>query len=511
MKDRERDGLEMLYEISGLLSSGQPELEIETILKLVLAKIAGRLGIIRGMITILNRNNGEIAIAEAWGLDSPQRSKGRYSMGEGITGRVIETGNPVVIRRIADEPLFLNRTGARKEAETRDISFICVPVSANAEVIGAIGIDIPYTQVNPDYEVQILTIAAVSIFQVVRLHQIRTEEMEAVKAENSRLRAQLRMEMQTRYKAASYVIGNSKIMLDLYLRIEQVSGTNATVLLLGESGVGKERIAQAVHYTSHRAGKPFIKVNCAAIPETLIESSLFGHEKGAFTGASAQRKGYFEQAGYGTIFLDEIAELPLPSQTKLLRVLQEREFERIGGSETVKVDIRIIAATNRDLQKLIDEGKFREDLYYRLSVFPLVIPPLRERKTDIMLLADHFVEKIAARNGKTIRSISPEAVRLMNSYSWPGNVRELENCIERAVILSTDGTIYSYHLPPSLQENRADRAEKGQTLKGVLESVEKGIIAGELRKTRGNLARAASNLGISERVMGLRAVKYGLK
>jgi Nif-specific regulatory protein len=252
-------------------------------------------------------------------------------------------------------------------------------------------------------------------------------------------------------------------------------------------------------------------VNCAAIPETLIESNLFGHEKGAFTGATARRKGYFEQADCGTIFLDEIAELPLPSQTKFLRVLQEREFERIGGSETIKVDIRIIAATNRDLQKLIGEGKFREDLYYRLSVFPLVIPPLRERKTDIMLLADHFVEKISARIGKPIHNISPGAVHLMSSYSWPGNVRELENCIERAVILSTDGTIHGYHLPPSLQESQAVRGEKGQTLKKVLESVEKGIIADELRKTRGNLARAASNLGVSERVMGLRAVKYGLK
>jgi Nif-specific regulatory protein len=295
--------------------------------------------------------------------------------------------------------------------------------------------------------------------------------------------------------------------------MEQVSGTGATVLLLGESGVGKERVAQAIHYGSPRADKPFVKVNCAAIPETLIESSLFGHEKGAFTGAVARRKGCFEQADCGTIFLDEIGELPLSAQAKFLRVLQEREFERIGGSQTVKVDIRVIAATNRDLRTLITERKFREDLYYRLSVFPLVVPPLRERKTDIILLAEHFLEKFSVENKKRIYNISPRAVNLMTSYSWPGNVRELENCIERAVILSGDGTIHSCHLPPSLRENRQGQGgeERRQTLREILESVEKELIAGELRRTRGNLARAAAGLGVSERVMGLRVAKYGIK
>jgi Nif-specific regulatory protein len=486
-----------------------PEPGIETILKLVLDRAARGLEIIRGMITILNRNKGEIAIAEAWGLDGSQKNRGRYSLGEGITGRVIETGNPVMIKRIADEPRFLNRTGARNGEEARDISFVCVPISIGAEVIGALGIDLPYGPGALDYEVRILTIVAASISQTVRLHQIRTEEMEDLKAENTRLQAQLR----SRYGTSTFVIGNSKIMRNLFLQMEQVSGTGATVLLLGESGVGKERVAQAIHYGSPRADKPFVKVNCAAIPETLIESSLFGHEKGAFTGAVARRKGCFEQADCGTIFLDEIGELPLPAQAKFLRVLQEREFERIGGNGTVKVDIRVIAATNRDLRSLIAERKFREDLYYRLSVFPLVVPPLRERKTDIMLLAEHFLEKFSVENKKKIYNISPRAVSLMTSYSWPGNVRELENCIERAVILSGDGTIHSYHLPPSLQENRQGRAgEEGrQTLKEVLESVEKELIAEELRRTRGNLARAASSLGVSERVMGLRAAKYGLK
>jgi Nif-specific regulatory protein len=508
MEYREQEGLQLLYDISHLMigmgKEGEPK--IEPILKLVLDRFARGLGIIRGMITILNRGKGEITIAESWGLDSSQKSRGRYSPGEGITGKVIETGNPVTIRRIADEPLFLNRTGARNEDEARDISFICVPISAGSEVIGALGIDLPYSPDPLDYELCILTIVAASIAQVVWLHQIRAEE-EELKSENTRLQNQLR----SRYGASAYVIGNSKIMRNLFLQIEQVSETDATVLILGESGVGKERIAQAIHYSSPRAAKPFIKVNCAAIPETLIESSLFGHEKGAFTGAISRHKGYFEQADYGTIFLDEAGELSLPAQAKFLRVLQEREFERIGGNEAIPVNIRVIASTNQDLRKLIAEKKFREDLYYRLSVFPLIVPPLRERKTDIMPLANHFLEKFSAKNNKKSYSISPAAMNLMTSYSWPGNVRELENCIERAVILSTDGTIQSDHLPPKLRKNHPQGGEKRQILKEVLEATEKELIATELRWTRGNLARAASNLGVSERVMRLRAMKYGLK
>ncbi|MDR2245518.1 MAG: sigma 54-interacting transcriptional regulator [Treponema sp.] len=516
--ERGREGLALLFEISKLLSAPA---HIENVLKSVLDRLAAHLGIIRGMITIVNRSSREIAIAEAWGLDGSQKNRGRYSPGEGVTGRVIETGNPVAVKRIADEPLFLNRTGARRNADTRDISFVCVPIRAGAEVIGAIGVDLPHTPESLDYEVRVLSIVAASISQVVRLHQAMHEEMEDLKAENSRLEARLRTVMRRHGTQARRVIGNSKAMQNLYQQVEQVCGTGATVLLLGESGVGKERVAGAIHYASPRSGEAFIKVNCAAIPESLIESSLFGHEKGAFTGAVSRHRGYFEQADGGTIFLDEIGELPLSVQSKFLRVLQEREFERVGGSDTVRVDIRIIAAANSDLHRRIGEGSFREDLYYRLSVFPLTIPPLRERKTDIMPLAGYFIEQFSARYHRHIHDISPAAADLMTEYSWPGNVRELQNCIERAVILCTGGTIYSNHLPPVLQKKRfaeidgadpgSGREETRRTLKEALESVERELIARELNWTRGNISRAAANLGISERIMGLRAVKYGLK
>ena len=287
-------------------------------------------------------------------------------------------------------------------------------------------------------DVRLLTIIASSISSAVRLRQHAQEEIEKVREENQRLQDELR----TKYRPKA-IVGNSKVMQSVYTLIDKVCRTNTTVLILGESGVGKERVAQAIHYNSPRADKPFVKINCAALPESLIESELFGHEKGAFTGATSARKGRFEMADRGTIFLDEIGDLPLSVQTKLLRVLQEKEFERIGGNATIKVNVRIITATNRNLDVLMEEGKFREDLYYRLNIFPILVPPLRERRTDIMLLTDHFVEKYGKEHGKQIVRISTPATDMLVNYHWPGNVRELENCIERAIILCTDGVIQS--------------------------------------------------------------------
>jgi Nif-specific regulatory protein len=299
-------------------------------------------------------------------------------------------------------------------------------------------------------------------------------------------------------------------MRQMYEEMARVSGTSTTVLIRGESGTGKELIASSIHYHSTRAKKPFIKVNCAALPETLVESELFGHERGAFTGAESLNKGRFELANSGTIFLDEIGELSPAIQVKLLRVLQEREFERVGGTEAVKVDVRVVAATNRNLEKALAEGTFREDLYYRLNVFPIFIPPLRERRADILPLADHFAEKYAREHGKTIKRISTPAIDALASYHWPGNVRELENTIERAVLMADGEVIHGHHLPPTLQTAEATGTVVSTSLGGAVATFERSLIEDALKTTRGNRSRAARLLATTERVINYKVKKYGI-
>ncbi|RPH46809.1 MAG: sigma-54-dependent Fis family transcriptional regulator, partial [Planctomycetota bacterium] len=272
----------------------------------------------------------------------------------------------------------------------------------------------------------------------------------------------------------------------------------------------KELVAHAIHYNSDRAGKPFIRVNCAALPETLVESELFGHEKGAFTGALAVRQGRFELANGGTIFLDEVGDFSPATQVKLLRVLQEREFERVGGNSPMKTDVRVIAATNRDLEAMITEGKFRQDLYYRLNVFSIHLPALRERKADILLLSDFFVEKYSKANRRSVKRISTPAIDMLMAYHWPGNVRELENCIERAVLVSNDEVIHGYHLPPTLQTAEASGTVTAGPLQAALDNVEREMITEALKSCRGNMAKAARILGMTERLMGLRVKKHGV-
>jgi Nif-specific regulatory protein len=310
--------------------------------------------------------------------------------------------------------------------------------------------------------------------------------------------------------APAAIIGRSAPMRELYSLIDRVAGTETTVLVVGESGTGKELVARALHERSGRAKKAFVAVNCAALPESVIESELFGHEKGSFTGAQEQRHGRFELAGGGTLFLDEIGELSLAVQAKLLRVLQEGEFQRVGGSSTLKSDVRVIVATNRDLEKEVAEGRFRADLFWRLNVFPLRVPPLRERRSDIVLLADHFAEKHGHRSGKPILRISSPAIDLLVTYHWPGNVRELENCIERAVILSTDSVIHAYHLPPSLQSADSTGTGPGSTLDASLARLERELLVEALKICRGNAAAAARRLGVTERRMGLALHRYGI-
>jgi Nif-specific regulatory protein len=358
---------------------------------------------------------------------------------------------------------------------------------------------------NLDEDVRLLSIVASMIAQAVRLRRQVQEEREKLLAENRRLKDQLEEHFRPKN-----IIGNSTAMKEVFNLLAQVSGSEATVLIRGESGTGKELIAQAIHYNSPRADRPFVKVNCSALPETVIESELFGHEKGAFTGAVQTRKGRFEMADGGTVFLDEIGDLPPSIQVKLLRVLQEREFEKVGGNRTQRVNVRIITATHRNLEAMLQTGEFREDLYYRLNVFPIHVPPLRERKSDITLLADYFAEKYSARNNKQIRRISTPAIELLSMYHWPGNVRELENCIERAVLLSTDEVIHGHHLPPTLQSAESTDTRLHTTLQEELENFEKELLLDALKSAKGNAAMAARNLGITERIMGLRIAKYAI-
>ncbi|HUX11654.1 MAG TPA: sigma 54-interacting transcriptional regulator, partial [Spirochaetia bacterium] len=337
--------LSLLFEISQILDQS---LDLKQIIHPVLKAVADQLTMVRGTITLLNRQTGEIFIEAAYGLSESQRERGRYRLGEGITGKVVQTGKPMVIPRISDDPEFLNRTGARKGARNKDVSFICVPIKIGNETIGALSVDRPQSEIVAlDESVRLLSIVSSLIAQAVKIRQTVMEEKRQLLEENTRLQEELR----ERFRPSN-IIGNSKAMQAVFDMVAQVSRSDATVLIRGESGTGKELVAHAIHYNSPRASKPFIKVNCAALPETVIESELFGHERGAFTGAVSTRKGRFELANGGSIFLDEIGDLSPTTQVKLLRVLQEREFERVGGNETIRTNVRVITATNRNLEKL---------------------------------------------------------------------------------------------------------------------------------------------------------------
>ncbi len=410
----------LFYEISQTLNE---HLDLKKALYRVLDILSSSMEMGRGTVSILNPLRNEISIEVAHSLSPSTIERVKYKLGEGITGRVIQSGKPFTIPKISEEPDFLDRTASRKKKKgLEELSFICVPIKKGKQVIGALSVDRVYEKGYPLKEGEkLLSVVATMIAQhVINLETIRREKNQ-LRDENKRLRN----ELENKYRITN-IIGNSNKMREVYQMISQVCKSNATVLVRGESGTGKELVANSVHYNSHRAKGPFVKVNCAAIPANLIESELFGHEKGAFTGAIEQKPGKFELAHKGTIFLDEIGSIGLDVQANLLRVLQEKEFERVGGQRTLKVDVRIVAATNKNLENAVEEGTFRGDLYYRLNVFPIYMPPLRERKTDILLLADFFLEKYTKENDKEIKRFSTPAIDMLMAYHWPGNVRELE-------------------------------------------------------------------------------------
>ncbi len=502
--DRANMELETLYRIS---QTSAHEVDVQHLMNDVLDILEMRFGMWRGTLTLLRPDTDILAIEASRGLSREEQSRGEYRLGEGITGRVAQTGRTAIIPDITKDPHFLDRTMSRQASQ---VAFICVPIKHQNRTIGAMSIDRPLA---PQESLQrdavflklIADVLAESVFRI----RAQMEERRNLVEENRRLKLQL----DDRYHPAN-IIGNCASMRQVYQQIAQVADSPATVLIRGESGTGKELIARALHSSSPRRNGPMITVNCAALPDSLVESELFGHEKGAFTGASMQRKGRFELAHGGTLFLDEIGDISPAVQVRLLRVLQERAFERVGGQETIMVNVRIITATSRNLEAAMAEERFREDLYYRLNVFPIHVPPLRERRADIMLLADHFIKQYSQAYQRKVVRISTAAINMMMAYHWPGNVRELENCIERAVLTTSDQVIHGYNLPPSLQTSEQTHTaiipEEGGSLKGMLEAYEREIVIDALKKHRGKMTVTARELRTTPRVIGYAVKRLGI-
>lgn len=487
--------LTALLEVSKALSYS---FDLEENLSHAMRILSDFLGMKRGTITILENETKDLRIVAAHGLTRDEIHRGKYKIGEGIVGKVVKTGFPMIIPNIGDEPMFLNRTLSRINKD--GISFLCVPIKYKGEILGVLSADRIFEEkVSLEEDLRVLKIVASLIAQNVKLNQVYLEE--------KRAKENLSFELKGKYSFPN-IIGSSDKMQEVFKAIHKVAKGGVMVLLRGESGTGKELIAKAIHYKSERANGPFVAINCAALPESLLESELFGYERGAFTGAVSSKKGRFELADGGTIFLDEIGEIYPSIQAKLLRVIQEHEFERLGGTKTIKVDVRIIAATNKDLEKAVKEGSFREDLYWRLNVIPIFLPPLRDRKEDIPLLIEKFLDGFNKNYGKNV-NVSKEALRRLLEYRWPGNVRELENALERLVVMVDGNLILPSHLPIQVRvENKGISA--GESLSRDIKEIEKERILIALKECGYIRARAARLLGITQRQLGYKVKKYGL-
>ena len=497
--------LSCLYEISKRLASA---MDLRDCLEKTMGLLSEMKQMENGTVTIINPLTGKLEIEVAYGITAEGRKRGKYKIGEGITGRVVATGEPIIVPHISEEPLFLNRTRSRGDIKEQNRSFLCVPIKHSNNVIGALSIDRVYEdgigeQANTD--LQFLTVLSGLIAQTTMRIQAVNQEREELHTENLKLKREL-----SQKNRINDIVGNSSRMQDVFEMVHRVVDSNATVLLRGESGTGKTLVAKALHYNGRRKDKPFVVVNCSALPETLLESELFGHEKGAFTGANERKIGRFEQAEGGTLFLDEIGEISNSVQVKLLNVVQERSFQRLGSTKFIECDVRLVAATNRDLESAVREGAFREDLYYRLNVFPVYMPPLRERRTDILLLAEFFLEKFATENKKKIRRISTSAIDMLIQYHWPGNVRELQNCIERAVLICDTDTIKAIHLPPTLQISETRTEENPLSLTASVENFEKELIIDGLKKNNGNQTKTAKYLDTSLRIINYKIHQYNI-
>jgi len=501
-RTRELQKLTSLLQVSQALSG---TLDLRPALMEVFDALARHHEAIGCLVALLNRDSRELSIEAAEGFGRSGHHT-PLAAGDGVIGRVIETGRQVVVPRLSLEPTLAQQLGLRTSAAADERSFLCVPVSIDRQPVGALGVCMKF-DAGRNYErsTKFFGIVASMIGQAVKVQRLVVAQHRRLVTENARLKQELREGYDF-----SAIIGNSGSMQRVYEAVAQVARTNTTALIRGESGTGKELIAQAIHYNSLRAKKPFVKVSCGALPETLIESELFGYEKGAFTGAQDRKKGRFEVAQGGTLFLDEIGDIPLSTQVKLLRVLQEREFDRLGGTEVVKVNVRLVAATNKDMEQAIAHGTFREDLFYRLNVFAIFIPPLRERKPDVLLLADHFLQKFASEHGKDIRRISTPAIDMLTAYHWPGNVRELQNVMERAVLVCDGQVVHAHHLPPTLQTAEASGTAMNVSLAEATAAYERDLIQDALKSARGNRAKAARLLRATDRIFNYKVRQLGI-
>ena len=492
-----RTELEALLEVSSALHAS---FDLDRNLASALRILGDRLGMRRASIMLVEQDSTSLRIAVAPGLSAEEMARGTYRVGEGVVGRVIESGRAMIVPDIGDEPLFLNRTRARHGY--RGVSFLCVPIRAGSDTMGVLTADRVFAEDGTlEEDLRVLQIVSSMLAQTVQ----RFNEYVGEKRRIEQLDAQLKQRF-----SFPNIIGDSDRMQDVFAIVTKVARTPVTVLLRGESGTGKELVARAVHYSSPRAKGPFVAVNCAALPETLLEGELFGSEKGAFTGAVVTRKGRFELADGGTILLDEIGDLSPALQAKLLRVLQEGTFERLGGQKTLKSDARVIAATNRDLEAMIKEGTFREDLYWRLNVVPVFLPALRERLEDLPLLIEHFLKGFSPSPGRPLR-VDRDAMRLLLRYPWPGNIRELENTLQRLVVLADSDTITPADLPMHLLMHDLGASAGDMTLEQEVEALERQRILSALRTHANVQARAARALGITARQLSYKMRKYELE
>ena len=469
-------------------------------LNLVMELISSEAGAAAGFVLLLQPETEKLVPVASHGLGVSDFRRLETRSDSSILRKVFDESTQLFVKDVASEPTldFLDSGDDR--------CLVSVMIRLVRKPLGVLCAVFPTSEAaNSDNLTRFLSLVASMLAQTLRVEHAVLGERKKLIEENSHLKQELKEKHEF-----SHIVGNSHPMKQVYDQITQVARSNATVLLRGESGTGKEMIANAIHYNSLRSKRPFVKINCAALPDTLIEAELFGHEKGAFTGADRFKRGRFEMADGGTLFLDEIGDLPLQTQIKLLRVLQEREFERLGGTETIKTNIRLITATNKNLEEAIASGEFREDLYYRLNVFTIFLPPLRERKSDILLLAEHFLEKYEAEHGKRIRRISTPAIDMLMSYHFPGNVRELENAVERAVLVCDANVIHGHHLPPTLQTAEISGTVTDLSLASAVEAFERDMIQDSLKSTHGNVAKAAKMLDSTERILGYKIKKYGI-